>query len=55
MAGNDLTAVSNQNRIGEPELPDAVGDLADLLLGMDAGIAGMRPQARDRDGFDSHG
>jgi hypothetical protein len=40
MAGNDPTVLSDQNRIGEPELPNAVGDLSDLLLGMGSGIAG---------------
>jgi hypothetical protein len=52
MAGNDLTVLSDQNRIGEAELPDAVRDLPDLLLGMGSGIAGMRPQAHDRHRFD---
>jgi hypothetical protein len=52
MAGDDLAVLSDQNRIGEAELPDAVGDLPDLFLGMGSGIAGMRPQARDRDRFD---
>jgi hypothetical protein len=52
MAGNDLAVLSDQNRIGEAEMSDAVGDLPDLLLGMGSGIAGMRPQARDRHRFD---
>src|SRR5258708_39142312 len=52
VAGNDLAVLSDQNWIGEAEPPNAVGDLADLLLGMDSGIAGMRPQARDQHRFD---
>jgi hypothetical protein len=37
--GNDLAIVADQHRIGETKLLDAVGDLPDLLLGMDAGTA----------------
>jgi hypothetical protein len=52
VASNDPAVLSDQNRIVEAELPDAVGDLTDLLLGMGARIAGMRPQFRDRHRFD---
>jgi hypothetical protein len=45
MAGNDPAVLSDQNRIGEAELPDAVGDLTDLLLRMGARIAGIRAKA----------
>jgi hypothetical protein len=54
MAGNDLAVLTDQHRIGEAELPDAVGDLSDLLLGVGPGIAGMRPQARDRHRLDGY-
>ncbi len=53
MARNDLAVLSDENRIGEAEMSDAVGDLPDLLPGMGSGIAGMRPQARARHGFNS--
>jgi hypothetical protein len=35
-------------------MSDAVGDLPDLFLGMDSGVAGMRPQARDRHRLDGY-
>jgi len=53
MAGENCIVIVNQERVGEAKLPDAVGDLPDLLPGMGSGIAGMRPQARDRHGFNS--
>jgi hypothetical protein len=55
VAGNDPAVLSDQNRIVEAEMSDAVGDLPDLLLGMDARIAGIRAKARDRHRFDRHG
>jgi hypothetical protein len=33
-----------KNGIGEAELPDAVGDLPDVLFGMGSGIAQTRPK-----------
>src|SRR5260370_9032860 len=54
MAGNDLAVLSDQNWIVESELPDAVGNLPDLLLGMGSRIAGMRPQAPHRHRVDAH-
>jgi hypothetical protein len=54
MAGNDTAVVPDQNRIGEPEPPDALCDLPDLLLGMGAGIAGMWPKASDWHRLDGH-
>jgi hypothetical protein len=42
MAGNDRAVLSNQNRIGESKPSDTVGNLPDLLLGMDSGIAGKK-------------
>jgi hypothetical protein len=53
--GDDLVIVADQDRIGEAEPPDAVGDLPDLLPGMGPGIAPVRPQARDSHSLDSHG
>ena len=38
---NSLLAI-DQDRIGEAELPDAVGDLPDLLARVGAGIAGAK-------------
>src|SRR5207248_165498 len=55
MAGDDRTVLSDQNRVVESELPDALGDLPDLFLGMGSGIAGMRPQARHGHRFYRHG
>jgi hypothetical protein len=55
VAGDDPAVLSDQNWIVESELPDAVRDLSDLLLGMGARIARMGPQARGRHGLDSHG
>ena len=52
MAGNDPAVLADQNRIVESELPDAVGDLPDLFLGMDSGVAGMGTKARDGHRFD---
>ena len=31
MSGDDLVIVADQDRVGEAEFPDAVGDLADLF------------------------
>ena len=49
MAGDNLTVFIDQHRIGEPELPDAVGNLSDLLLGVGARVAliGLEPAHRD--------
>jgi hypothetical protein len=44
VSGNDLIVIADQNRIGEAEPRDAVGDLADLLLGMSAGVFRIGPQ-----------
>lgn len=53
MAGNDLAVLSDENGVSEAELPDAIGDLSDLFLGVGSGIAEIRPKARDRHVFDS--
>jgi hypothetical protein len=55
VAGNDPAVLTDQNRIGEAEMSDTVGDLTDLLLGMDSGVAGMGTKARDWHRFDRHG
>jgi hypothetical protein len=52
MTGKDFALFADQDRIGEAEPPDAIGNLADLPLGMGPGIAGMWPQAGDRHRFD---
>jgi hypothetical protein len=44
--GDDLIVVADQHRIGEAEPLNAVGDLADLLPGVRAGVLRKRPQAR---------
>ena len=46
VAGQDRARLVDQHRRGEAELPDAGGDLADLLRGMGAGIAGPRGEGR---------
>jgi hypothetical protein len=55
MSGDDLVIITDQDRIGEAELPDAVGDLPDLLLGMGTGIPGTGSQAGDRHRLNDHG
>ncbi len=55
MPGDDFVVIVDEDRIGEAEPGDAVGDLPDLLFGMRAGIAGKRPQARDRHRLDGQG
>ena len=55
MPGDDLVVIADQDRVGEAELLDAVGDLPDLLLGMGAGVSRVRPQACDRHGLDRKG
>jgi hypothetical protein len=53
MSGNNLVVVADEDRIGEPELADAVGDLSDLTPGMCSGVTRVRPQACDRDRFNA--
>ena len=48
VAGQDRARLVDQHRRGEAELPDTGGDLADLLRGMGAGIAGPRGEGRQR-------
>jgi hypothetical protein len=48
MTGNDLAVLSDENGVSEAELPDAIGDLSDLFLGVGSGIAGIGPEARER-------
>jgi hypothetical protein len=55
MPGDDFVVIVDEDRIGEAEPGDAVGDLPDLLFGMRAGIAGKRLQARDRHRLDGQG
>jgi len=55
MAGDDFVIVVDEDRIGEAEPGDAVGNLPDLLFGMCAGIARKRPQARDSHRLDGRG
>jgi hypothetical protein len=52
VAGDDLAVLPDQHRVGEPEPPDAVGDLLHLLLGMGARIARIGPQPRHRHRLD---
>ena len=44
MAGKDTIVIVNQERVGEAKLPDAVGDLPDLLSRVSARIARTKPQ-----------
>ena len=46
VAGQDRPRLVDQHRHGEAELPDAGGDLSDLLLRMGAGIPGPRGEGR---------
>ena len=55
MAGDDLTVAADQDRVREPEAPDAVRDLTDLLLRMTPGITGVGPQGGDQPHFDLRG
>jgi hypothetical protein len=55
MAGDDLVRIADQDRIGEAEPPDAVGDLSDLFLGMRSGVPAVRTQPGDRHRLDGHG
>jgi hypothetical protein len=52
MPGDDVAIIVDEDRTGESEPRDAVGDLPDLLFGMRARIARKRPQARDRHRLD---
>jgi hypothetical protein len=52
MAGDDAIGIVDQDRVGEAEYPDAVGDLADLLIRMGPRIARIGFQAGDGTGFD---
>jgi hypothetical protein len=45
MSGDDFVVIANEDRIGEAKLPDAVGDLPDLLLRMGSGICRIWPKA----------
>jgi hypothetical protein len=47
VAGDDLVIIADQDRIGEAEALNAVGDLPDLILGMEAGVFRERPQTCD--------
>ena len=47
MAGDDLVLVADQNRVGEAEASDAVGDLSDLLPGMGARVLRVGSQPCD--------
>ena len=42
VAGQNIVLPVNQDRIGEPKLFDAVGNLPDLLLGMGPSILRLR-------------
>src|SRR3546814_2239233 len=48
VAGDDAVLVVDQDRVGEAEAGDAVGDLADLLLRMGPRVGRPRPQGRGR-------
>ena len=43
----------DQKRDGKAKRANTVGDLADLLFGMDAGVTGIRPQRRQCAPFDT--
>src|SRR6266852_5488277 len=40
--GDDLVIITDQDRVGETELLDAVGDLPDRLLGVGSGVFWVR-------------
>ena len=48
VAGNDVAVVADQDRIGEPERPDAACDLGDLRVAVRARIARRRHQPIER-------
>ena len=52
--GDDLGVIADEDRIGEAEPLNAVGDLTDLLFGMNAGVLREGPQACDRHRFNGH-
>jgi hypothetical protein len=55
MPGNDGALAIHQDRVGEAELADAVGDLADLLRAVGARVARIGPEAAWRDVGDGKG
>jgi hypothetical protein len=55
MPGDDFVLIVDEDRIGEAEPGDAVGNLPDLFFGMCAGIVRRWPQARDRHPLDGQG
>ena len=55
VAGEDAIVSIDQDRIGEAEAADAVGDLSDLLARMDAGVARPGTQLIEGQGFEKAG
>ena len=53
MASKDHVAFVDDERIQEPELPNAGGDLTNLFSRMRSGVFGVGPNCRDRRPFDS--
>ena len=51
MAGDDSAVRIDQNRIVEPKLGDAGGDLCDLSVGVSTRVTGVGNQAFYRPGF----
>ena len=45
MARDHIAVLADQDRIAEPECPDAASDLGDLRLAVSAGVARRRDQA----------
>jgi hypothetical protein len=48
VTSEDLVISIDQNRVGEAEALDAVGDLPDLFPGMSPGVSGIGAKVRDR-------
>src|SRR5262249_55527414 len=46
--GNDLALIIDQDRIAEAKLPDALGNLVDLLLGVGTRVVCVGPERFDR-------
>jgi hypothetical protein len=55
VTSDDLSGVADQNRVGEAEALDAVGDLPQLPLRVGAGIAGVGSQRTDCHHLDGWG